>query len=152
MQSKSLLTGVSATTLDAMGTPFANPIPAENTMHETAIVSGLMRIIETHAAQHGCRHVRKILLKVGRLRAVEPQQLSSCFELFAEGTVAEGAELQIDVLGVRGRCRQCATEFDIPRFRFECPQCGGRDIETIQGHELYIASFEADDDIPAVTK
>ena len=31
-------------------------------------------------------------LKVGRLRAVEPQQLASCFAMFAEGTVAEGAD------------------------------------------------------------
>lgn len=113
-------------------------------MHETAIVTGLIRIIETHAAQHGAKRVSRVRLKVGRLRAVEPQQLCSCFEMFAEGTVAEGAELVIDVLGVRGRCRACATEFDVPRFRFECPACAGSDIEVIQGQELYIESFEAD--------
>ena len=113
-------------------------------MHETAIVTGLIRIIETQAARHGTTHVSKVRLKVGRLRAVEPQQLSSCFEMFAEGTIAEGAELVIDVIGVRGRCRTCATEFDVPRFRFECPNCAGNDIEVIQGQELYIESFEAD--------
>ena len=113
-------------------------------MHETAIVSGLIRIIETQAARHGTTHVSKVRLKVGRLRAVEPQQLSSCFEMFAEGTVAEGAELLIDVLGVRGRCRTCTSEFDVQRYRFECPNCAGNDIEVIQGQELYIESFEAD--------
>jgi len=45
---------------------------------------------------------------------------------------------------VRGRCRACATEFDVPRFRFECPNCVGNDIEVTQGQELYIESFEAD--------
>jgi len=114
-------------------------------MHETAIVTGLIRIIETQAARYGTMHVSKVRLKVGRLRAVEPQQLSSCFEMFAEGTIAEGAELIIDVIGVRGRCRACATEFDVPRFRFECPNCVGNDIEVTQGQELYIESFEADD-------
>jgi hydrogenase nickel incorporation protein HypA/HybF len=113
-------------------------------MHETAIVTGLMRIIETQAAQHGATRVSRVRLKVGRLRAVEPQQLRSCFEMFAEGTVAEGAQLLIDTVGVRGRCRACKTEFDVPRFRFECPQCAGKDIEVIQGQELYIESFEAD--------
>lgn len=113
-------------------------------MHETAIVTGLMRIIETQAARHGTTRVSKVRLKVGRLRAVEPQQLSSCFEMFAEGTVAEGAELIIDVVGVRGRCRACGHAFDIPRFRFECPACGGNDIEVTQGQELYIESFEAE--------
>ena len=113
-------------------------------MHETAIVTGLIRIIETKAAQHGTTQVRRVRLKVGRLRAVEPQQLISCFEMFAEGTVADGAELIVDVLGVRGRCRSCATEFEVPRFRFECPACAGNDIEVIQGQELYIESFDAD--------
>lgn len=114
-------------------------------MHETAIVTGLMRIIETQAARHGTTHVSKVRLKVGRLRAVEPQQLCSCFEMFAEGTVADGAELIIDVIGVRGRCRACETEFDVPRYHFVCPHCAGKDIEVIQGQELYIESFEADD-------
>ncbi|MBI5890986.1 MAG: hydrogenase maturation nickel metallochaperone HypA [Nitrosomonadales bacterium] len=112
-------------------------------MHETAIVGGLMRILEQKAARNGVAHISSVLLKVGRLRAVEPQQLSACFEMFAEGTVADGAELVIDVIGVRGRCRACATEFDVPHYRFECPACAGSDIEVIQGQELYIESFEA---------
>lgn len=120
-------------------------------MHETAIVTGLMRIIETQAARHGTTHVSKVRLKVGRLCAVEPQQLCSCFEMFAEGTVADGAELVIDVIGVRGRCRACATEFDVPRYHFVCPECAGKDIEVIQGQELYIESFEADDSVAGST-
>ena len=113
-------------------------------MHETAIVTGLMRIIETHAAQHGATHVSRVRLKVGRLCAVEPQQLRSCFAMFAEGTIADGAELVIDEIGVRGRCRACAHEFAVARYRFVCPACGGNDIEVIAGQELYIESFEAD--------
>ncbi|TXT37340.1 MAG: hydrogenase nickel incorporation protein HypA/HybF [Comamonadaceae bacterium] len=112
-------------------------------MHETAIVGGLMRILEQKATRHGVARISRVLLKVGRLCAVEPQQLIACFEMFAEGTVADGAELVIDVIGVRGRCRQCAHAFDVPRYRFECPACGGNDIEVIQGQELYIESFEA---------
>jgi len=115
-------------------------------MHETAIVMGLIRIIETHAARVGASRVTRIRLKVGRLRAVEPQQLCSCFEMFAEGTVAEGAELAIDLLGVRGRCRACATEFAVANYHFACPACAGNDIEVIQGQELYVESFEADGD------
>ena len=118
-------------------------------MHETAIVTGLMRILETHAAQHGAARISRVRLKVGRLRAVEPQQLRSCFEMFAEGSIADGAELVIDEIGVRGRCRACAHEFAVPRYRFVCPACGGSDIEVIAGQELYIESFEADGAVDA---
>jgi hydrogenase nickel incorporation protein HypA/HybF len=112
-------------------------------MHETAIVGGLMRILEQKAARNDVAHISSVLIKVGRLRAVEPQQLIACFEMFAEGTVADGAELVIDVIGVSGRCRACKTEFDVPHYRFECPTCTGSDIEVIRGQELYIESFEA---------
>ena len=43
----------------------------------------------------------------------------------------------------------CATGFDVPRFRFECPACASSDIKAIQGKELYIESFEADTGTPA---
>lgn len=117
-------------------------------MHETAIVAGLMRIITEQAAKHGAAHVSRVTVKVGRLRAVEPQQLRACFEMFAEGTVADGAELVVEEIGVRGRCRECATEFDVPRYRFECPACAGKDIEVIQGQELFIENFEASNSAP----
>lgn len=112
-------------------------------MHETAIVTGLIRILEQQAARHGAQRVSRVIVKVGRLRAVEPQQLRSCFALFAEGTVAEGAELHIEELPVRARCKACGREFDVPRYRFECPGCGGSDVDVTQGQELYIESFDA---------
>lgn len=112
-------------------------------MHETAIVEGLMRILEKQAAQHGAERILRVRVRVGRLRAVEPAQLSACFDMFAEGTVAEGATLAIEEVPVRARCKSCATEFEVPRYRFECPGCGGGDVEVVQGQELYIVSFDA---------
>ena len=112
-------------------------------MHETAIVEGLMRILREQAARHGVTAIVRVNVKVGRLRAVEPQQLASCFEMFAEDTVADGAVLAIESMPVRARCKGCGTEFEVPDYRFECPACGGGEVEVIQGQELYIESFEA---------
>lgn len=121
-------------------------------MHETAIVQGLMGIIEEQAARHGVARVSRVNVKVGRLRAVEPQQLAACFEVFAEGTVADGALLAIESVPVRGRCRGCGEEFEVVEYRFQCPACGGSDVEVIQGQELYIESLEATGPEPPVTK
>jgi hydrogenase nickel incorporation protein HypA/HybF len=112
-------------------------------MHETAIVEGLMRILSEQAARHGVTAIVRVNVKVGRLRAVEPQQLVSCFEMFAEGTLAEGAVLAIDEVPVRARCKACNLEFEVRGYRFECPACGAGDVAVIQGQELYIESFEA---------
>jgi len=118
-------------------------------MHETAIVEGLMRILEQQAERHGVAGVSRVNLKVGRLRAVEPRQLVACFEMFAEGTRAEGAVLAIDEVPVRARCKACGMEFEVPRYRFECPGCGGGDVEVIAGQELYIESFEVAGEAPS---
>jgi hydrogenase nickel incorporation protein HypA/HybF len=118
-------------------------------MHETAIVAGLMRILEEKAAQHRAERISRVTVKVGRLRAVEPQQLCACFEMFAEGTVAEGALLVVEPVAVRARCKACGVEFDVPRYRFECPACAGNEVDVIQGQELYIESFEATAGPPA---
>ncbi len=112
-------------------------------MHETAIVTGLMRILEQKADANGVERILRVTVKVGRLRAVEPRQLQACFEMFAEGTVADGAELAIEEVPVRARCKGCGTEFEVPRFRFECPGCGGGEVDVIAGQELYVESFEA---------
>ena len=114
----------------------------ESSMHEATIVEGLLRILQEQAAQHGVTSIARVNLKVGRLRAVEPRQLVSCFEMFAEETVAEGAVLAIDEVPVRARCRGCCREFEVQRYRFACPSCGGGDVEVTQGQELYIESFE----------
>lgn len=118
-------------------------------MHETAIVAGLMRILEQQVARHGAARVSRVTIKVGRLRAVEPQQLRACFEMFAEGTVAEGAVLAIDEVPVRARCKACGVEFEVPRYRFECPGCGSGEVDVIAGQELYMESFEAATGPPA---
>ena len=122
-------------------------------MHETAIVQGLMRIVEQQAAQHGVGRVTRVNVKVGRLRAVEPQQLVACFEMFAEGTVADGAVLAVESIPVRARCKACGSDFEVPEYRFVCPACGVGDVDVIQGQELYIESFEAAEaETPPVTK
>lgn len=112
-------------------------------MHETAIVEGLMRILKQQAARHGAERILRVRVKAGRLRAVEPAQLVSCFEMFAEGTIAEGATLTIETVPVRARCKACGREYEVPRYRFECPGCGSSESDVIQGQELYIESFDA---------
>jgi hydrogenase nickel incorporation protein HypA/HybF len=113
-------------------------------MHEASIVEGLMQILESQAAAHGVARIRRVNLKVGKLRAVEPQALVACFEVFAEGTVAEGAELVIEHVPAHGRCEDCGEDFEVRGFRLLCPACGGRNVALSGGRELLIENFEAE--------
>ncbi|MDR3518185.1 MAG: hydrogenase maturation nickel metallochaperone HypA [Azospirillaceae bacterium] len=111
-------------------------------MHEATIIESLMSILVRQARTHGVDHIQRVRLKVGALKAVEPQALRGCFEIFAEGTVAEGAELAIETVAARVLCRTCGVESLIQRFRFRCSQCDGDDLSVVGGEELYIESIE----------
>lgn len=111
-------------------------------MHEAAIVCGLMKILDRQVRAHGITRIRRVNLKVGKLKAVEPQALVACFEIFAEGTPAEGAELVIDHVPAHGQCRDCRRDFTLEGFRLRCPACGGNRIDLSGGEELYVDSFE----------
>ena len=76
-------------------------------MHEMAITQSVVDAVCEHAAG---RRVHSVTLEVGALCAVVPDSMEFCFELATEGTVAEGASLDIDMRPGAGRCRACGGD------------------------------------------
>jgi hydrogenase nickel incorporation protein HypA/HybF len=86
-----------------------------------------------------------VQLKVGYLRQVVPSALAFAFELVADGTALEGAELQIEVIPATGTCRECGADSVLPGFPLCCARCGGLDIEVTEGEELLVDSLELEE-------
>jgi hydrogenase nickel incorporation protein HypA/HybF len=61
-------------------------------MHELALTHEIVAIV-CKAADHS--RVHKVTLEIGRLSCVMPEAIEFCFEAVAQGTVAEGARLEI---------------------------------------------------------
>ena len=74
-------------------------------MHELSIADAIVRIACAHAGE---RRIESVEVKVGHLRQVVPDALAFAFSLVGRGTVAEGAEL---IMEVRPRRRR------LPRLR-----------------------------------
>jgi hydrogenase nickel incorporation protein HypA/HybF len=113
-------------------------------MHELSIAQSIVRIAETHAAG---RKVYAVHLRVGHLRQVVPSALEFAFELVAEGTSVEGAELVMEEVPAAGICRDCGTESTFEGFPFRCTSCGGLDVELVRGEELLVDSLELEEDL-----
>ncbi|MBF6213279.1 hydrogenase maturation nickel metallochaperone HypA [Nocardia puris] len=107
-------------------------------MHEMAITQSVVDAVCEHAAG---RTVYRVVLEVGALCAVVPDAMDFCFELATEGTVAQGALLDIHTVAARARCRCCDSEFEVAGFILLCP-CGSADVEIAAGRELRIRSME----------
>jgi hydrogenase nickel incorporation protein HypA/HybF len=76
---------------------------------------------------------------------VVPHALSFSFGLVAEGTLVEGAELQLESVPAIGRCRGCAAETELQDFPFQCAACGGIDLQIVAGDELMVESIEIEE-------
>jgi hydrogenase nickel incorporation protein HypA/HybF len=111
-------------------------------LHELAIAESIVGISARHADG---RRVTKVYLKVGHLRQVVPSALAFGFELVAQGTPVEGAELDVQQIPAASLCRDCGEETRLESFPLQCRACGGFDLEILQGEELFVESLEMEE-------
>src|SRR2546423_13793716 len=90
-------------------------------MHELSIAASIVEIAGRHAAG---RRVAKVTVKVGHLRQVVPSALAFSFEVLAQGTPVEGAELEIEAGPPIGAWRRCGGESPLPAVPLPCPAGG----------------------------
>jgi hydrogenase nickel incorporation protein HypA/HybF len=107
-------------------------------VHELGIAEEVLAIVAERSA--GAR-VTRVVLEIGALAAVLPDAVRFCFDLAAEGTVAEGARLDIVEVPGRGRCRRCAEEVALDRPVGRCT-CGSWELDWLSGDELRIREME----------
>ncbi len=113
-------------------------------MHEMAVVQGLMAILIAQAKAHEIGRIACVRLKIGRLRGLDARQIRAAFELFSEGTIAEGAQLDIGEIAAEAHCQACGADWQLAAYRFECPSCGSTAADVIKGRELFIESFDGE--------
>ena len=107
-------------------------------MHELAIAESIVDAVCGAAAG---RRVHRVTVKVGALTAVVPDAMRFCFELAVEGTVADGARLEIVALPGAADCRTCGATVTLETPILLCP-CGSADLAVTAGRELRIVSME----------
>ncbi|MGU3500404.1 hydrogenase maturation nickel metallochaperone HypA/HybF [Mycobacterium sp. C31M] len=107
-------------------------------MHEMAITQSVVEAVCEHAAG---RRVLSVKVEIGALCAVVPDSMRFCFDLATEGTVADGARLDLDIPPCTARCRDCGTHFAVAYPILLC-RCGSADVEVLTGRELKILSME----------
>lgn len=115
-------------------------------MHEMSIAVDMIQQIEQIAAANGVSHVEGVELEVGVLRLVVPEMLQDAFSTVVDGTVAEGAGLEIVETPARARCGACGTEYAVQIEHYLCPQCGQAAGEILAGNDIVIKSLVGDTD------
>jgi hydrogenase nickel incorporation protein HypA/HybF len=120
-------------------------------MHEMSIAIELLGQIEAVAAQHGLERVDEVRIQAGEMRGVVPEALDIAFESAAAGTVAEGAEIRLEIVSARARCRLCSREFQPRIDDFLCPDCRQANVELISGNDVILTSLTSNETEGATT-
>jgi hydrogenase nickel incorporation protein HypA/HybF len=114
-------------------------------VHELSIAQSIIDIASRHAAG---RRVTQVTVRIGQLRQVVPSALTFSFDVIAQGTPIEGAELAIEPVPAVGSCRRCGAESRLQVFPLHCKACGGFELRIVAGEELVVDSLiveEAED-------
>jgi len=110
-------------------------------MHELGITQNIVAIANEYA--EGAK-VHRVTLEIGQLSAILPESIRFCFDICCQGTLLEGATLEIIQTPGLGRCRTCGTEIPLTQPFGRCP-CGSANLDIIQGEELKLKELETED-------
>ena len=88
--------------------------------------------------------VTKVKLVIGDYSGYVGDSVHMYFDLIAEGTLCEGAEVEIVHVKPKLKCPSCGCLFEKKMMSFACPQCGTDGEPTDIGKEFYIDSIEVE--------
>ena len=114
-------------------------------MHELSIAHSLLSIIERSVPSGNKGTVTEVYLDVGTLSAIELDALVFSFDIVKDKTISSRANLIINSIQGKGKCRSCGGVFPIDKYGVACPECNSYSIDIMQGKELKITSISIED-------
>jgi hydrogenase nickel incorporation protein HypA/HybF len=111
-------------------------------VHELGLCEGVVEAVERRAAG---RRVTRVRVRVGARHRVVPSAFDQSFALVAQGTVADGAAVDLVVVPVTVRCLDCGDEAEATDVLAACPACGGLDLESEGGDELILEAITVEE-------
>jgi hydrogenase nickel incorporation protein HypA/HybF len=111
-------------------------------VHELGLCEGILEAVERRAAG---RRVTRVRVRVGAQHRVVSSAFDQSFALVSQGTVADGAAVDLVVVPVSVTCLDCGHEAEAADPLAACPACGGLDLETEGGDELILEAIQLEE-------
>ena len=111
-------------------------------MHEMALASSVLQIVEDTARRHGAPRVSAVRLEIGRLSHVEPEALRFSFDVVTRDSLADGARLEIVATDGTAWCMRCSVSVALERLGDPCPCCGSYQLQVTGGDDMRVKDIE----------
>jgi len=116
----------------------------EINMHEIRIAEDLTGIILEVAGREKLSKVTQVNIIFGQLIQIVPDIFEFAFRETVRDTIACDAIVNIEIIHVKMKCRNCTTEFRINENIFTCHNCGSTELDILEGKELFVKSIEGE--------
>lgn len=113
-------------------------------MHEMALTEGILDLVEDEAKTAGFKSVKVVRLEVGSLSHVSVEALRFCFDSVTQGSIAEGAVLDIVTIDGAGWCLDCSQTVALAERFGACPLCGNYHVQMTAGDDLRLKELEVE--------
>lgn len=120
-------------------------------MHDIAAAQQIAEQVLASAQEQGATRVERISLALGAMTMLDPESLQFWLEQILRGTIAEGAQVDIERRPLTVRCGACGFEgtIDVPEdpiyhlmpFVPVCPSCGANELRVLGGNECIVESL-----------
>ena len=117
-------------------------------MHELSVTDSILKVVLEHAREAKAKRVTCIRLKISEFSDLKGEWIQDYFDHLAEGTLADGARLEIATVLPQFSCDGCGHEFEISLRDVgwvECPQCRSRDCRLVGGTDYMIENMEIEE-------
>lgn len=111
-------------------------------MHELSLMEEVRRQALAAAAAEGAGRIEAITLRVGELAGVESEALRFAFPVVMQGTIAEGAQLELENEAAICVCEPCGRSFHANEGCCDCPRCGTISRRLLSGTALRLVALQ----------
>ena len=113
-------------------------------MHEISVAENLSSIVLEAAVKEKLSRVTRVNICFGQMIQIVPEIFEFAFREAVRNTIAQDAEVDLEILPVQMRCKHCGSDFLVMENYYFCNMCSSNDLEIIQGKELLIKSIEGE--------
>jgi hydrogenase nickel incorporation protein HypA/HybF len=113
-------------------------------MHELRIAEDLSAIVIETARRENLSKVTRVNVSFGQLTQIVHGIFEIAFAETVRNTIAENAEVKIEIVPVKMKCMNCGSDFQLKENRFSCIFCSSSEIGILNGNELFIKSIEGE--------
>ncbi|MHA1724701.1 MAG: hydrogenase maturation nickel metallochaperone HypA [Promethearchaeota archaeon] len=123
-------------------------------MHEFSFAYNIFKIAEATAMKYNAKKITQVYLEIGELTLIVPHLLQQSFKMATAGSIAEDAELKIEFVPGKIRCRDCGKESTVSLNEesqltglqlFQCQHCKSNNTEVISGKNATVKNIKIEE-------